>query len=316
MADAADSKSAARKGVWVRLPPPAPACTWNRLQRQPEPVGRQIVAQAVSPGRTAVVGAPRFGAPGFAAPGFAAPGFTPGATSMAPYGLRNQTLPDPLHNKSVAQQNCCGRLPYSYRNASIGSSREALAAAAPCLSPALKRSYTGQHQREFRGVLERQVAMARILIILAVFGVLGCNRSAEVPSGPDQDWQALLKSQEEEIHRLEAEISKLRAQCRESIPLTDEEYPFPEPAAEVPSTPPAAAQQQPRPTVSRFSVTSPLSAGGRAQLVWKARIENTSEEAEKVAALFEAFDESGVSNGARRPPFRPARRRISRSSGS
>ena len=31
MADAADSKSAARKGVWVRLPPPAPTSSLRSL---------------------------------------------------------------------------------------------------------------------------------------------------------------------------------------------------------------------------------------------------------------------------------------------
>lgn len=137
--------------------------------------------------------------------------------------------------------------------------------------------------------------MARVLMILALCGVLGCQRSADVPSGPDQDWQALLKSQEEEIHRLEAENARLRAQCREGAPLTEAADSFPEMPAEASSSPPSLAQQQPRPTVSRFSVTSPLSAGGRVQLVWKARIGNASEEAEKVAAIFEAFDENGIS---------------------
>jgi hypothetical protein len=35
MADAADSKSVARKGVWVRLPPPAPICRFREVPDEP-----------------------------------------------------------------------------------------------------------------------------------------------------------------------------------------------------------------------------------------------------------------------------------------
>ena len=40
MADAADSKSVARKGVWVRLPPPAPSLSRHTTLESLQMVGR------------------------------------------------------------------------------------------------------------------------------------------------------------------------------------------------------------------------------------------------------------------------------------
>ncbi len=117
--------------------------------------------------------------------------------------------------------------------------------------------------------------------------------AANVKAAPPEstDWQAVLKSQEEEIHRLEAEVQRLRRGCRESAGLEPE---APAVAADAAAAETGEPEAQGRPRISRFTVASPLSAGGRTQLVWKARLENPAAREQMVLA-FEAFDLAGNS---------------------
>lgn len=90
-----------------------------------------------------------------------------------------------------------------------------------------------------------------LMILTATFGVAltSCGSPKELPAPPDAEWQALLKSQEEEIHRLEAEVTQLRANCRSSATWAPEAT-APPPSLEALSRAeplPQAARPQPRP---------------------------------------------------------------------
>ncbi len=88
----------------------------------------------------------------------------------------------------------------------------------------------------------RKVAAA---LMLALF-LTGCQPAKEPPAPPAPEWQALLKSQEEEIHRLEAEVDRLRAGCRGSAAWEPESAP-------------------PPPDLDALARAEPLPAGARPQ---------------------------------------------------